>query len=186
MIGLYEAEPPGSGAHLCHLYQRASTVSRTTVQFIREGLSRGEKCLVAVAPAQWESIEEQMRQHHPENEACLRSGQLLCQHERAPLLSQGRRFDPYFLLSWQQTFVARALQEGWRGGRIALDITWLLKELVLPEAIWKYETGSHTVFVAQNAPLTVLSHYQRSTLTPDLLAKLRAFHVQGDLWEESW
>src|SRR5579883_1092346 len=115
MLGMYEVEPPVPGAHPCHLYHRGSTVSRTMIPFMCEGLSQQVKCLVAVAPAQWESFEEQMRQRQDDIEACVASGQLIYQDERALLLSQGGRFDPSFLLSWQQTFLARALQEGWQG-----------------------------------------------------------------------
>jgi DcmR-like sensory protein len=186
MISMHEEEPPISGSHICHLYHQASAIPSKIVQLIQEGLSREEKCLVAIAPAQLESFYEQVRQSQSDIDSFVRSGQLICQDERSLFLSQGKRFDPYFLLSWQQTFLARALQEGWQAGRIALDMTWLSNDHVTPEQIWKYEAASDAILTAQHAPIVVLIHYKQSTLTPDLLLKLRELHIHGDLWEDSF
>jgi hypothetical protein len=96
--------------------------------------------------------------------------------EREVLLASGKRFDPYFLLSSHQTFIAQALREGWQAVRISIDITWLTKDVATPEQILKYEAASDAVFTFQTAPIIALMHYDHSKLLPSLVVELLKLH----------
>jgi hypothetical protein len=108
--------------------------------------------------------------------ALIESGQLVLYEEREALLSSGKRFDPYFLLSSHQTFIAQALREGWQAVRISIDLTWLTKDIASPEQILKYEAASDAVFTFQNAPIIALMHYDHSKLLPSLVVELLKLH----------
>jgi hypothetical protein len=92
------------------------------------------------------------------------------------LANNGKRFDPYFLLSSHQTFIAQALREGWQAVRISIDMTWLTKDIATPEQILKYEAASDAVFTFQNAPIIALMHYDHSKLLPSLVVEMLKLH----------
>ena len=109
-------------------------------------------------------------------EALVSAGQLVLYEERESLLAGGKRFDPYFLLSSHQTFIAQALREGWQAVRISIDMTWLTKDVASPEQILKYEAAADAVFTFQNAPIIALMHYDHSKLLPSLVVEMLKLH----------
>jgi hypothetical protein len=147
---------------------------------MRVGLSLSEKCLFAAAPAQVKELTEELRKLHVDVESILASGQLVLHEDREIFLANGKRFDPYYLLSLHQTFIAQALREGWKAVRISIDMTWLVKDLAkdqaTPEQILKYEAASDAVFTFQNAPIIALMHYDHSKLLPSLVVEMIKLH----------
>ena len=132
--------------------------------------------MFAAAPAQIQELCDELRKLGIDVEALLASGQLLLFEEREPFLAQGKRFDPYLLLSHHQTFIAQALREGWQAVRISIDMTWLTKDIATPEQMLKYEAASDAVFTFQNAPIIALMHYDHSKLLPSLVVELLKLH----------
>jgi len=106
----------------------------------------------------------------------IEMGQLVLFEEREPFLANGNRFDPYFLLSQHQTFIAQALREGWKAVRISIDMNWLAKDIATPEQILKYEAASDAVFTFQNAPIIALMHYDHGKLVPSLVVEMLKLH----------
>lgn len=172
--GKSERIPPGS--HICQLYSKVGEIPKVTAHLVRVGLSSSEKCLFAAAPAQVKEFCEELQKLNCDIEALIAAGQLVLCEEREALLAGGKRFDPYFLLSSHQTFIAQALREGWQAVRISIDMTWLTKDVASPEQILKYEAASDAVFTFQNAPIIALMHYDHSKLLPSLVVEMLKLH----------
>jgi hypothetical protein len=172
--GKSERIPPGS--HICQLYSKVNEIPKVTAHLVRVGLSSSEKCLFAAAPAQVKEFCEELQKLNLDIETLISAGQLVLCEEREVLLAGGKRFDPYFLLSSHQTFIAQALREGWQAVRISIDMTWLSKDVASPEQILKYEAAADAVFTFQNAPIIALMHYDHSKLLPSLVVEMLKLH----------
>jgi hypothetical protein len=172
--GKSERIPPGS--HICQLYSKVTEIPSVTARLLRRGLSLSEKCFFAAAPAQVKELREELRKLQVDVDALIESGQLVLSEEREPLLPNSKRFDPYFLLSQHQTFIAQALREGWKAARISIDMSWLVKDIATPEQILKYEAASDAVFTFQNAPIIALIHYDHGKLIPSLIVEMLKLH----------
>jgi hypothetical protein len=172
--GKTERIPPGS--HICQLYSKVTEIPGVTARLMRVGLSLSEKCLFAAAPAQINELREELGKLQVDVGGLIEAGQLALHEEREPFLANGNRFDPYFLLSSHQTFIAQALREGWQAVRISIDMTWLTKNVATPEQVLKYEAASDAVFTFQNAPIIALMHYDYSKLQPNLVVEMLKLH----------
>ena len=172
--GKSERIPPGS--HICQLYSKVIEIPGVTARLMRVGLTLSEKCLFAAAPAQVNALREELQKLQIDVDKAIESGQLLLYEEREDFLANGNRFDPYYLLSSHQTFIAQALREGWQAVRISIDMTWLSKDIATPEQILKYEAASDAVFTFQNAPIIALMHYDHSKLLPSLVVEMLKLH----------
>ena len=173
--GKSERIPPGS--HICQLYSKVTEIPGVTARLMRVGLSLSEKCLFAAAPAQIKELRDELQKLQVDVNGIVEAGQLVLHEEREMfLVNNGKRFDPYFLLSSHQTFIAQALREGWQAVRISIDMTWLTKDIATPEQILKYEAASDAVFTFQNAPIIALMHYDHSKLLPSLVVEMLKLH----------
>jgi hypothetical protein len=172
--GRTERIPPGS--HICQLYSKVTEIPGVTARLMRVGLAAQEKCMFAAAPAQIKEMRDELVKLQVDVDSLLESGQLLLIEEREPFLANGKRFDPYFLLSSHQTFIAQALRESWKAVRISIDMTWLSKDIATPEMLLKYEAASDAVFTFQNAPIIALMHYDYSKLMPSLVVEMLKLH----------
>jgi hypothetical protein len=172
--GKTERIPPGS--HICQLYSKVTEIPGVTARLMRVGFSLSEKCLFAAAPAQVHELREELRKLQVNVDELIEAGQLVLYEERESFLANGPRFDPYFLLSSHQTFIAQALREGWQAVRISIDMTWLTKNIASPEQILKYEAASDAVFTFQNAPIIALMHYDYGKLQPTLVVEMLKLH----------
>ncbi len=172
--GKTERIPPGS--HICQLYSKVIEIPGVTARLMRVGLSLSEKCLFAAAPAQINELREELQKLQVDVGGLVETGQLVLYGEREVFLANGNRFDPYFLLSSHQTFIAQALREGWQAVRISIDMTWLARNIATPEQILKYEAASDAVFTFQNAPIIALMHYDYGKLQPNLVVEMLKLH----------
>jgi len=172
--GKSERIPPGS--HICQLYSKVNEIPGVTARLMRVGLTLSEKCFFAAAPAQVKELREELQKLQIDVEGAIEAGQLVLYEDREAFLANGKRFDPYYLLSSHQTFIAQALREGWQAVRISIDMTWLSKDIATPEQILKYEAASDAVFTFQNAPIIALMHYDHSKLLPSLVVEMLKLH----------
>src|SRR5579864_8622425 len=172
--GKSERIPPGP--HICQLYSKVNEIPGVTARLMRVGLTLSEKCLFAAAPAQVNELREELQKLQIDVDQVIEAGQLVLYEEKETFLAGGKRFDPYFLLSSHQTFIAQALREGWQAVRISIDMTWLSKDIATPEQILKYEAASDAVFTFQNAPIIALMHYDHGKLLPSLVVEMLKLH----------
>jgi hypothetical protein len=172
--GKTERIPPGS--HICQLYSKVTEIPGVTARLMRVGLSLSEKCFFAAAPTQINELREELQKLQVDVGGLIETGQLMLYGEREVFLANGNRFDPYFLLSSHQTFIAQALREGWQAVRISIDMTWLTRNIATPEQVLKYEAASDAVFTFQNAPIIALMHYDYGKLQPNLVVEMLKLH----------
>jgi len=172
--GKSERIPPGS--HICQLYSKVTEIPGVTARLLRVGLSLSEKCLFAAAPVQVNELRVELQKLQVDVTGLIATGQLVLYEEPEFFLVNGKRFDPYFLLSSHQTFIAQALREGWQAVRISIDMSWLTKNVATPEQILKYEAASDAVFTFQNAPIIALIHYDYSKLLPSVVVEMLKLH----------
>lgn len=172
--GRTERIPPGS--HICQLYSKVTEIPGVTARLMRVGLAAQEKCMFAAAPAQIKEMRDELVKLQIDVDSLIESGQLILIEDRESFLANGKRFDPYFLLSSHQTFIAQALRESWKAVRISIDMTWLSKDIATPEMLLKYEAASDAVFTFQNAPIIALMHYDYSKLLPSLVVEMLKLH----------
>jgi len=158
------------------LYSKVTEIPGVTARLMKVGLAASEKCLFAAAPAQIKDFKEELLKLQVNVDQLIESGQLVLFEDRDTFLANSKRFDPYFLLSSHQTFIAQALREGWKAVRISIDMTWLAKDIATPEQILKYEAASDAVFTFQNAPIIALMHYDHGKLLPSLIVELLKLH----------
>lgn len=174
--GKSERIPPGS--HICELYTKVAEIPGVTARLMRVGLSLSEKCLFAAAPAQVQELREELQKLQVDVDALIEAGQLVLKEERESFLADGKRFDPYALLSSHLTFIAQALREERKAVRISIDMTWLCKDVpnATPEQILKYEAASDAIFTFQNAPIIALMHYDYGKLNDTLVREMLKLH----------
>jgi hypothetical protein len=163
-------------SHICQLYSKVTEIAGVTARLLRAGIVASEKCLFAAAPAQVQELREELVKLQLDVDALIAKGQLILSSEREPFLSNGKRFDPYFLLSTHQTFITQAQRDGWKAVRISIDMTWLAGELATPEQLLKYEALCDAVFTFQNRPIIALMHYDYGKLLPSLVVEMLKLH----------
>ncbi|MBO0781446.1 MAG: MEDS domain-containing protein [Ktedonobacteraceae bacterium] len=161
--------PPGS--HICQLYSKVTEIPVVTARLLRVGLTLSEKCLFAAAPAQVQELHEELEKLNVDVAALVASGQLMLYDQRETFLADGKRFDPYSLLSSHLSLIAQALREGWKAVRISMDMSWLTEDVATPEQIMKYEAASDAVFTFQKAPIIALMHYDHTKMVQRNLAR---------------
>jgi hypothetical protein len=161
--------PPGS--HICQLYSKVTEIPAVTAHLLRVGLSYSEKTLFAAAPAQVKELSEELEKMGVNVGELVESGQLVLRDQRESFLVDGKRFDPYVLLSQHLTFIAQALREGWKAVRLSIDMSWLTEDVATPEQILKYEAASDAVFTFQQAPIVALLHYDHTKMVQRNLAR---------------
>jgi RecA-superfamily ATPases implicated in signal transduction len=173
--GRSERIPPGS--HICQMYSKVTEIPAVTAHLLHVGLDAGEKCLFAAATEQVEQVRDDLQKAQVDVEAYEQRGQLILTDDRDQFLSKNDRFDPYYLLSTHQTFIAHAMREGWKGARISIDMNWLMNDVVKPELILKYEAASDAVFTFQGTPIIALMHYDYTKiLNANLVVELLKLH----------
>lgn len=172
--GKSERIPPGS--HICQLYSKIAEVPAVTARLFQTGLSLSEKCFFAATSEQVAQLCEELKKLQVDVDEVVTKGQLVFLQEREPLLANGNRFDPYFLLSSHQTFIAQALRDYWQAVRISIDMTWLLGNIATPEQILKYEALADAVFTFQNVPVIALLLYSYGALPPNLVIEMLKLH----------
>lgn len=172
--GKSERVPPGS--HVCQLYSKIGEIPSVTAGLLKVGIQNNEKCLFAAAPTQVKELRDEMQKLQLDVDELLAKEQLILIEDRESFLTDGKRFDPYKLLSSHLTLISLAMREGWKAVRISIDMTWLTKDIATPEQILKYEAASDAVFTFQNAPIIALMHYDHSKLLPNLVVELIKLH----------
>lgn len=165
--------PPGS--HICQLYNKIDEIRSVTARLLMVGLNNRERCLFAGSPSSVQEIEAALEQIGVDVAEMKATKQLMVETDRDVFL-MNKLFDPYYLLSTHNTFIAQAHRDNWQGVRISIDMTWLTRDVATPEQVLKYEAASDAVFTFQNAPIIALMHYDYSKLPGALVVELLKLH----------
>jgi len=163
------------GSHICQLYNKTSEVVNVAASLIQTGVQNNEKCFYAGSSDVIQEIKAVCTQADLDVEAAIDRGQLVFIDRREEFL-QGRRFDPYFVLSQHQSFIAKSVKEGWSAARGALDMSWVTEGTATPSQVLKYEAAADAVFTFQNSPVAIVVQYNYAKLAGEIVVELLKLH----------
>lgn len=149
------------GEHLCSFYENKTEQFQIVIPFIVHGLSNKEKCLYIADENTVDEVKAGLLIHGVDVEGCLKTGQLSILTARESYLRPGR-FILDDMISQIDSFVDRAVNEGYSGARAAGEMTWLIRELSGLEEFFEYEKVLNGVF--RNRPVKLLCQYNSKKL----------------------
>ena len=149
------------GEHLCSFYETKEEQFQIAFPFIVEGLARNEKCLYIADENSVDEVKAGLIMHGVDVKACLRSGQLCIMTPKEAYLKRGKFILDDMILQLD-SFVYRALNEGYAGVRVTGELTWLIRELSYLEEFLDYEQTVNEVF--RDRPVKLLCQYNSKKL----------------------
>jgi len=163
------------GSHICQLYNKTSEVVNVAAALIQTGLQNNEKCFYGGQTEVIAEIRAACQQLDVDVDGAIERGQLEFIDKREEFF-QNKRFDPYFVLSQHQSFIARAVKEGWSACRGALDMSWVTEGAATPSQVLKYEAAADAVFTFQNSPVVIIVQYNYAKLAGEIVVELLKLH----------
>ena len=126
------------GDHVCTLFSSAEEQLAAAIDYIRQGLDRGERCLYVCGEQTPDEFRDGLRAAgiHVEREE-QRGALVLLTKETGHL--KGGSFNAARMISMLSTAVEDALKDGFAGLCAAGDMTWLLDEAPGSEELAEYE-----------------------------------------------
>ena len=170
------------GDHVCTLYSNRDEQLAAAVEYIRGGLSRGERCLYVVCEHTPDEFRDGLRKAGIDVDAEEWRGALLLLTKHDGHLSGGY-FDPDKMITMLHAAVKDALDAGFAGLCAAGDMSWLLDEADGSERIAEYEARLNNFYPSSRA--LGLCLYNRDRLPAATLDHGLATHphvrIEGNL-----
>jgi len=151
------------GDHVCTLFTTPEEQLAAAVEYLKAGLSRGERCLYVCCEHGVAAFRRALRQAGIDVAAEERRGALVLLTKFDGHL-KGGSFDPEKMISVLHAAVEDALKEGFAGLCAAGDMSWLLDEAPGSEKIAEYEARLNHFYKTHRA--LGLCQYNRNKL-PD-------------------
>ena len=127
-----------AGDHYCGIYRTDEDHRRIVVDFVREGISRGEKMLYLVNIHTAAHLETMLRDAGIDPEPLRASGQLTIQSAKEAYLKDGE-FVPEKMIELLKEATQQALDEGYPALRTTGEMTWALMGEPGSERLVEYE-----------------------------------------------
>lgn len=147
------------GDHVCALYFEPDQQLRAAVEYIREGLDRGERCLYVVGVHDLATFRAGLQAGGLDVAAEEARGALILLTKHEAHLASGT-FSPTAMIEMLEKAVRDALDAGFAGLCAAGDMTWLLDEAPGSDRIAEYEARLNRFYASHRA--LGLCLYQRS------------------------
>ena len=160
------------GDHVCTLFSSREEQVNAAVDYIRGGLSRGERCLYVCGEQTPDEFRAELRGASIDPAAEEKRGALLLITKREHL--KGGSFKASRMIETLAGAVADALKAGFAGLCAAGDMTWLLDEAPGSREIVEYEALLNH-FYASNQALG-LCQYNRNRLPANIVDACLATH----------
>ena len=149
------------GEHLCSFYENKEEQFQIAFPFILEGLAKNEKCLYIAYDNSVDEIKAGLLLHGIDVGECLKTSQLDIMTANESYLKHGRFILDDMILQID-SFVYRAINEGYTGVRVTGEVTWLIRELSFLEEFLEYEKNLNEVF--RDKPVKLLCQYNAKKL----------------------
>ena len=174
------------GDHVCTLFSSLEEQLRAAVEYIRGGLSRGERCL-------WVSCERPVAEFR---EALMGAGiDVKTQETRGALVLlskhdghlQGGCFDPDRMIAMLHQAVKDALDDGFKGLCAGGDMSWLLEQAPGSERLAEYEARLNHFYQCNHA-LGLCTYNVRTmpaAILDDCLATHPVVRMEGSILLEN-
>lgn len=174
------------GDHVCTLYSSRDEQFVAALEYIRGGLSRGERCLYVVGEHTPDEFRSGLRAAGIDVDAEEARGALLLLTKHDGHL-HGGYFDPDKMITMLHGAVKDALDAGFTGLCAAGDMSWLLDEAEGSERIAEYEARLNAFYPSSRA--LGLCLYNRTKLPPEVIDHCLATHphvrIDGNLLLEN-
>jgi hypothetical protein len=161
------------GDHVCTLYSNRDEQLAAAIDYIRAGLSRGERCLYVCCEHTPDEFRAGLRAAGIDVDREEARGALLLITKREGHL-KGGSFDPDKMIHMLHAAVKDALDAGFEGLCAAGDMSWLLDEADGSERIAEYEARLNAFYPSSRA--LGLCLYNRDRLPPATLDHCLATH----------
>jgi len=170
------------GDHVCTLFASAQEQLQAAVEYIRGGLSRGERCLYVCCEHELDEFRTALKQADIAVEAEEARGALVLLTKHDGHL-KGGSFDPDRMIEMLDQAVKDALQAGFTGLCAAGDMSWLLDGAPGSEKLAEYEARLNRFYETNRA--LGLCLYNLGSMPPaaldDCLATHRYVRVEGPI-----
>lgn len=114
------------GDHLCLLYHTPAEQRAALVAYVKGGLAAGERCLLLASEADVRRSEQALKAAGVALWAEAERGAWVAMRRHEAALDGGRLFDPGATLDLLRRCEQQALEDGFAGLRLAIDMVWLL------------------------------------------------------------
>lgn len=161
------------GDHVCTLFSSREEQVNAAIDFIRGGLSRGERCLYVCGEQTPDEFRAELRRAGIDISAEEKRGALVLITKREGHL-KGGSFKASRMIEMLNRAVADALKAGFAGLCAAGDMTWLLDDAPGSHEIVEFEALLNH-FYSSNQALG-LCQYNRNRLPPKVLDTCLATH----------
>ena len=162
-----------SGDHVCTLYTSREEQISTAIDFIRDGLARGERCLYVSCEQTPDEFREELRRAGVDVDTEEARGALEVIAKAEGHL-KGGGFDAARMIEMIGTALSDALAAGFTGLRGAGDMTWLLDDAPGSHELLAYEALLN--YFCANRPVVLMCQYSREKLPPRILDSCLATH----------
>ncbi len=161
------------GDHVCTLFISPEEQLAAAIEYIREGLAQGERCLYVCCDRGADEFRAALKQARIAVDAEEARGALvlLTKHEGH---LQGGTFDPDRMIAMLQKVLKDALKAGYTGLRAGGDMSWLLDEAPGSEKLAEYEARLNHFFESNHA--IGLCMYSVQRMPPAILDHCLATH----------
>jgi hypothetical protein len=174
------------GDHVCTLFSTHEEQLQAAVEYIRAGLSRGERCLYVCCERELDDFRAALKQAGITVEEEEARGALVLLTKHDGHLKSGS-FDPDRMIQLLEKAVKDSLTQGFTGLCAAGDMTWLLDNAPGSEKLAEYEARLNR-FYESNCALG-LCLYNLGTMPPaaidDCLATHQFIRVDGSILMEN-
>ena len=174
------------GDHVCTLFSTYEEQLQAAVEYIRAGLSRGERCLYVCCERELDEFRTALKQAAiaVDDEEARGALVLLTKHDGH---LKGGSFDPDLMIQMLESAVKDTLAHGFTGLCAAGDMNWLLDNAPGSEKLAEYEARLNR-FYESNHALGLCLH-NLGTMPPTAIDDCLATHpfvrVEGDILLEN-
>jgi hypothetical protein len=161
------------GDHVCTLFSSREEQLRAAIDYIRGGLSRGERCLCFCGEQAPDEFRAELRAAGIDADAEVRRGALVLITKREGHL-RGGSFKASRMIDMLNGAVSDALKAGFAGLCVAGDMTWLLDGAPGSHEIVEYEALLNHFYSSRQA--LGLCQYNRNRLPAKILDTCLATH----------
>lgn len=138
------------GDHVCALYATPDDQLVAAIEYIKQGLARGERCLYVVGEHTPDAFRAALARAGIDVPAEEARGALVIITKHEGHLRTGT-FDPNAMIAMLEAAVQDALDAGFKGLCAAGDMTWLLDEVPGSERIAEYEAALNYFYKSKHA-----------------------------------
>ena len=161
------------GDHVCTLFLSPEEQLVAAVEYIREGLAQGERCLYVCCDRGQDELRAALRHAGIAVDAEQARGALILLTKHEGHL-QGGTFDPDRMIAMLRRALKEALKAGYAGLRAGGDMGWLLDEAPGSEKLSEYEARLNHFFESNRAIGLCMYNVQR--MPPAILDHCLATH----------